>query len=389
MSRIASGSSADRLRRALAGLVLLVLAATGCATSPTPPSPPPPAPTAAELLEQRFPNRARTVRSDDGRWLAGWLADYWLLEVDRRALQAGVDAQRKAGYSVEESLLAVLPGAGLWTHASYGSWRELESRLLADCPVIVQVRVGSGAARTRHFIAVTDVSDDRVRGTRSGGGEWTMERLAFLGAWAELRNWMMIAIPPHRATWPLRSPEYASLVRYHDANGELGRGDALAARAFELDPDNADLATSFGVRALNRGRPGEAERLFRAALAKDDRHVRAANNLAFLLASEDRALDEALALARRAVLLEPSNPRALHTQGHLLGKTGRWNDACVVLERAWERARELPVSARVEIGRTLAQAYVETGSPHLAEALWTELLALDPDARPAPESPRE
>ena len=384
MSRTASASCLDRAARAGRGLALLALFAGGCATTPPPPAVP--KPSAAELLAQRFPDRPHTVKSDDGRWLAPWLLRYWALDADPRALAAALESQLKAGYSVEESLLAALPGVGLWAHASLGSWRELAERVEAGCPVIVQIRRGAGATHTRHFIAVTAVDATKVQGVQADGEAWSMDPPVFLTAWESYRKWMMTALPPDRANWRMRSPEYAGLVRYYDAMGEPDRANAMAARALEAEPDNPDLATSLGTRAWQRGQLAEAERLFRAALAQDDRHVRAANNLAYLLARQGRELDEALALSRRAVLQEPANPHALHTQGYILSRSGQWTQARSVLERAWQRSRDLPDAARVDIGLILVEAYRKTGSPHLAPAILDELRVLDPGLQ-APADP--
>lgn len=329
-------------------------------------------------MEERFPNRARTLREDDGRWLADWLATRWPEHVDASSLRRELDAQAKEGYSIEEGLLAVLPRYGLWTHAGYGAKSELVARLEAGCPVVVQLSVPAGKRRARRFAVITEMREREVRGHFPGGEPYLDSEDQFLSQWARYRNWMLTACPPARATWPMRSPERMSLIRYHDRIGRPEAGDSIAEAALAADPRNAELIAALGTRALQRGRAGEAETLFRRALAENDRHVGAANNLAYLLGQQNRNLDEALALSTRAMLIEPANPRILHTQGFLLGLNNQWAEARATLERAWQRAGLLPNEARIQIGVSLMRAYVRTDSPHLACQIFSALRKLNP-----------
>jgi tetratricopeptide (TPR) repeat protein len=351
----------------LAATALVALSFIGCATKS--PAPPPPAKRpAAILLEERFPNRARTSRDDDGRWVADWLAERWSLAYDRELLRRAIEAELGKGYSIEESLLVALPAAGLWTHAAYSTWAELIARIDMGVPAVVQLGLKSGERRVRHFAVVTaaDPVEGTVQARMRGGASLALTKDEFLTRWSSFRNWMLIACPPDAARWPMRSAERISLIRYNDLIGRVDAADELAARALERDPRNADLAAVLGTRALRLGRADEAERLLRAALRENDRHVRAANNLAYLLGERGGDLEEALSLATRAMLLEPTNPRILHTYGVLLCKAGRWEDGRLSLERAWQRAKPLPLDARMEIGYALARAYLSTDVPHLA-----------------------
>ncbi len=374
MSTTASASFAKRVGRVACGLLCLALG--GCAAPQAPEKP-----SARALLDERFPHRARTVREDDGRWIADWLANRWALAYDRTMLRRHLDAELKKGYSIEEALLVALPSVGLWTHAAYGTWPELVARLQGEAPVVVQLGMTSGPRRVRRFAVVTaiDPIEGSVRTRMQDGADVLFSKDEFLARWSSYRNWMLIACPPESARWPMRSAERMSLIRYNDLVGRVDAADALAAEALELDPSNADLLTALGTRALLRGRKDEAEALFRAALRADDRHAPAANNLAYLLGERGGDLEEALALARRATLLEPSNPRILHTYGSLLGKAGRWEESRLNLERAWERANVLPLAARIEVGCSLALAYYSTASPHLACGIIQALRRKHPD----------
>jgi tetratricopeptide (TPR) repeat protein len=333
------------------------------------------------ILEERFPDRARFRREDDGRWIAEWLAHRWKLSHDRAQLRRAIETELSKGYSIEESLLFTLPTVGLWTHAAYGTWEELMARVEMGVPAVVQLGFSSRKRRIRHFAIVTaaeDQSGGRAEVIFRDGVAVTLTKEAFLSRWSSFRNWMLIACPPDAARWPMRSAERVSLIRYFDLLGRVDTADDLADRALKRDPRNADLAAALGARALRLGRADEAERLLRAALRENDLHVRAANNLAYLLGERGENLDEALALANRALMLEPTNPRILHTYGTLLCKVGRCEEGRLSLERAWQRANMLPRDARVAIGFSLARAYLATGVPHLACEVIQNLRSADP-----------
>lgn len=337
----------------------------GCTSPPVAPRP---KPSAAVLMQERFPDRAQTGRSDNGQWLVAWYVRHWQLPVDPAPLEAAMKAQDDAGYSAEEALLAILPKAGLWTHAQYASWLELRERVESGGPVVVQLPQAGDRRQSRRFAVVTaiDTNKNSVSLELANGSSQLQNIYAFQSAWQQTRQWMITACPPDRAAWNMRSPELLSLIRFYDLNGQPEEGNKRAAEALERDPQNPDLLVSLAVRDRQQGRVSEAEQLLRQALQVNGRHVRAANNLAFLLAEQGRELDESAALARRAVLLEPANPRTLDTQGFVFMQQGNWAEACPVLDRAWQRARTLPPATRAEIGIHLAHAYLKNGEPHLA-----------------------
>lgn len=91
----------------------------------------------------------------------------------------------------------------------------------------------------------------------------------------------------------------------------LSRGDP--ARAQEECEDAGREPGALTCRAdaaFLQGKPDRAEPLYRKALAADPRDHTALNNLAWLLFSQDKDLNEAEALASRAVSLAPAERAA-------------------------------------------------------------------------------
>ncbi len=107
-----------------------------------------------------------------------------------------------------------------------------------------------------------------------------------------------------RATDPLSPSERLNLGVSYERNGELD----LALREYEraaTGPMESMALTYQGNIYSARNDHAMAERKYRAALKVDPENVVALNNLAWLLGQEGRSLDEAEALIRRALALNP------------------------------------------------------------------------------------
>lgn len=358
--------------RPVLGLALVaLLSVVGCKTT---------SPLAASVPQRAASSSLQLdgARWDEAKQLAAWALRRWQQAGDPRAIEAAMRAQREEGQSVEGAWMTVLADAGIWVYSQYGTMSLLQGFLTDGVPVIVQVVYPD--QRERHMAIVAEIDNDRstVVLVRPDGAEVQLDRLVFGAAWQRTRRWMATVCPPARARWSLRALELLDLVRFHDRRLEVEEADTVAARAVEQYPDNPDVLVSLAVRARQLGRVTAAERWLRHALRVDDRHARAANNLAFLLAEQGRSLDEAASLARRAVLLEPTNPYTLDTQGFVFMQQKNWPEACRVLDQAWQRARTLSPAARVEIGLHLAEAHRQNEEPRFARDVLHILLKDNP-----------
>lgn len=106
-------------------------------------------------------------------------------------------------------------------------------------------------------------------------------------------------------------------AKRHDAAIALLTG--LTAKA----PEDDELAFRLAAAYETAGRVADAERVFRALVARDPLHANALNYLGYMLANRGLRLTEALSLIDRALVAEPGNPAFLDSRGWALLKLGR------------------------------------------------------------------
>lgn len=133
----------------------------------------------------------------------------------------------------------------------------------------------------------------------------------------------LVALRLSQADRALAAFDKALALRKDFAGAMIGRGDALLAlgkgeqavdayaRAAALAPTSAYPHALRGQAYERLKRLPEAEAAYREALRIEPEEMRVVNNLAFVLASQKKKLDEALALIQRAVAKDP-NRAAYH-----------------------------------------------------------------------------
>jgi Flp pilus assembly protein TadD len=100
---------------------------------------------------------------------------------------------------------------------------------------------------------------------------------------------------------PLTASEHNDLGVAYESSGQLDLAAGEYRRALKLDPHQARARVNLGnIEAANR-RWGSAESCYRRALSDSSTNYDAMNNLAVALLRQGRRLDEARALAERAV----------------------------------------------------------------------------------------
>ncbi len=114
-----------------------------------------------------------------------------------------------------------------------------------------------------------------------------------------------------------------------------------------------------------------SEKYYREALSIDPDFAPAANNLAYLLAQQDRDIDVALGYAQQAKEKLPDDPGVMDTLGWIYYKKGFYDSAISELN---ESLKQIPGNPIVHYH--LGMAYYKKGEPLLAKKELQEALRL-------------
>ncbi|MDX1419007.1 MAG: tetratricopeptide repeat protein [Rubricoccaceae bacterium] len=158
----------------------------------------------------------------------------------------------------------------------------------------------------------------------------------------------------------------------------IGVADEAVAILAEEAPEDVKTRTRLlSLKALMHAEVGEhavADATFEKALALAPESVLLLNNYAYTLAERGERLDEALAMAERAVAGEPNSAYFLDTLGWVLFKLGRLDAAADAIERAIAADDQFPL-----LYEHLGDVYEARGDRASARAAWERALDLDPE----------
>ncbi len=156
--------------------------------------------------------------------------------------------------------------------------------------------------------------------------------------------------------------------------------------AREIDPGLVPAYVNAGNVRFQLGEFDQAVRLYREALEIDPDNPRALNNLAWVMVTEDRDLEEAVELLQRALDADPENRyRYLDSLGWARYRRGETEAALATLEEALVQTPEEETYLLAETHHHLGLILRETGETERAAFHFEESLRLRPD----PERERE
>jgi tetratricopeptide (TPR) repeat protein len=267
----------------------------------------------------------------------------------------------------------------LWACRSRGSIEDLADRVRCGVPVIVSLQSNALDLASRRQSVVVGYDDAAGLLLGLDGGRTAVPRpySAIERAWRAQDHRMIVVCPPEEARWELTPAELTGRAQFYESKCRYEEAvrDYESALARGVSDARVHLGLGNAFRALSR--MAEAEQAYRRAIAADAHLARAYNNLAYLLAEHSPSGDEAVALARQALVLDPSNALIMDTLGYSLCRQGRHKEAADMLERARARAKWFPPAMQIEVGLHLALAYHRGGQDHLARQVLSDLLALD------------
>ena len=139
-------------------------------------------------------------------------------------------------------------------------------------------------------------------------------------------------------------PNFA-IIHYYQSICALSRGDTEKAgeyiqkyRTIRVAQNwkEARILSAIGNIYMQANLTEEAENFYRQGLALNPKNPARIHNLAWILIDKDINLEEGLELAEEAVKLDPDKYYILDTYGWGLYKQGRYEEALVALNKAWE-----------------------------------------------------
>jgi tetratricopeptide (TPR) repeat protein len=155
----------------------------------------------------------------------------------------------------------------------------------------------------------------------------------------------------------------------------LGKADVFISSTLARLPTDPGLLYTTGLVRIVQGQNEEAIALFRKLLTIEPQNVAALNNLALLLSERPADRTEALTLIDRAINLSGGEPSLLDTKGTILVHNGQATKAITVMESAAFRRNADP---RYRLH--LAWAYRETGEIAKAKQELSQVLTLSQKA---------
>lgn len=144
--------------------------------------------------------------------------------------------------------------------------------------------------------------------------------------------------------------------------------EAIVKAAIKAKPESTGVAMIYAEYLTAAGRLKEAEAEYRKFLKEKPRNVALLNNLAWLLAIQDRDLPDALELIQRAIEIAGPHPQLLDTRSMVFTRMGNTQQAIADLEQATSQPSDSSFYLH------LAQAYSAAGNKDKAEEAMNEAI---------------
>ena len=194
-----------------------------------------------------------------------------------------------------------------------------------------------------------------------------------LGSIQALRNNHDLAIDSFRRAVQIDPTLTSAHKKLAQCLSAIGKNDEVD-EAFEnyLDRDENAALVAEGAEHWRAGRITDAESTLKSALKKNVNNVDAMHFLALIYHDENKKLNDAEALLRRATEIAPDFKQAIASLGRLLLDNGKWSDAI----QAYEKLIEIEPTddkAWAGLGRSLSLA----GQVEKAVTAYEKSLALN------------
>ncbi|MCG8565113.1 MAG: tetratricopeptide repeat protein [Desulfobacterales bacterium] len=176
-------------------------------------------------------------------------------------------------------------------------------------------------------------------------------------------------------------PPYRALARILMAKGESAQAIATYEALSRHAPKLAAPHSLIGTIYEQQKQLEKAETYYKKALELDTNHVPALNNLAYIYASQNRNLDQALDLARRARKNAGENPAIMDTLGWVYYQKALYDSAIQEFEACIRKSPKNPI-----FHYHLGLAFNKLGRMEKSRAALKRALELNPDFPGAQEA---
>jgi Tfp pilus assembly protein PilF len=231
---------------------------------------------------------------------------------------------------------------GFWSEQHPGTSEALRSHLAAGRPVVCLLGTGS-TCFGGHYITVTAYAPGEGVLCHNGHKpDVYMSWKRFDTFWSASHRWMLIICPPENVDWELSAKlknEFGRVLHRRKRWEKALKSYEAALKSETKVSSKARMTYNTGLTHFALGRLDKAKEAFSKALELDPDLPDAANALAFTYATLGANLEEAEALARKALEAEPRHEALyLDTLGFVLHRLGKDAEALKTLHKALKKA---------------------------------------------------
>lgn len=164
---------------------------------------------------------------------------------------------------------------------------------------------------------------------------------------------------------------YYGLAQLYLVQGQQNKAIEQYKKLLSTNSEQAEPNMMIGVLYHTQKKVALAQTYYEEALRINPKFAPAANNLAYILAEQDKDLNKALELAKLAKEKLPNDPGVMDTMGWVYFKRGLYDSAIIELADSLEKIPENP-TAHYHLG----MAYYKKGEKEKARAQLERALGL-------------
>ncbi len=166
---------------------------------------------------------------------------------------------------------------------------------------------------------------------------------------------------------------YASLL---EERGELTKALSVMQNAVKTFPEEAQVHFYYGTLQDKTGEKDDVVATMQKVLELNPNHIQGLNYLAYTWAEKGENMDQAEALARRALKLEPKDGYVMDTLGWILFKEGQLDESIKILEGAYKSQPAVGI-----IAEHLGDVYYKKTLTDRALKMYNKALNLETDPK--------